>query len=226
MKIKYFLQLIILFLVVFLSPTVKSAELGVTEAQNWAHDKGEEILQILADKDLERKYAMLDKILYDDVDLDHAARFVVGRYWRKMSDEQKAIYVPLFKRYTAALYKSFPLDVKAGSIDFKIEKIVPNSGFYDVICSIRLNDNSQNQPNKVTSNNRINVVFSLVKPENKIMVRDLKIAESSLLVTYRERFYKMIHQDNDDEIDWFLEDLTALTEDKESENALKSETAD
>ena len=52
-------------------------------------------------------------------------------------------------------------------------------------------------------------------------MRDLKIAESSLLVTYRERFNKMIHQDNDDEIDWFLDDLMALTEDKERENELK-----
>ena len=50
------------------------------------------------------------------------------------------------------------------------------------------------------------------------MVRDLKIGESSLLIAYRERFYKMIHQDNDDEIDWFLEDLESITEDKEIEN--------
>ena len=64
-------------------------------------------------------------------------------------------------------------------------------------------------------------MFSLIRENGKIKVRDLKIAESSLLVTYRERFNKMIHQDNDDEIDWFLDDLMALTEDKERENELK-----
>ena len=62
------------------------------------------------------------------------------------------------------------------------------------------------------------MIFSLTKQNNKIMVRDLKIGESSLLIAYRERFYKMIHQDNDDEIDWFLEDLESITEDKELEN--------
>ena len=62
------------------------------------------------------------------------------------------------------------------------------------------------------------MIFSLVKQENKIMVRDLKIGESSLLIAYRERFYKILHQDNDDEIEWFLEDLENLTSDKEAEN--------
>ena len=49
-------------------------------------------------------------------------------------------------------------------------------------------------------------------------MRDLKVDESSLLLSFRERFYKMIHQDNDDEISWFLEDLATITADAEAEN--------
>ena len=183
-------------------------------AKQWALNKGEQILKILSSKDLEYKYSELDKILYEDIDLDHAARFVVGRYWRQMSDEQKAKYVPLFKRYTAALYKSFPLDVPQDSIGYEIIKIQQNQEFFDVFCSINLTNKEQNTKEKA----KINVIFSLTNQNNKIMVRDLKIGESSLLVAYRERFYKMIHQDNDDEIDWFLEDLESITEDKEIEN--------
>ena len=85
---------------------------------------------------------------------------------------------------------------------------------FDVFCSINLTNKEQNTKEKA----KINVIFSLTNQNNKIMVRDLKIGESSLLVAYRERFYKMIHQDNDDEIDWFLEDLESITEDKEIEN--------
>lgn len=183
-------------------------------AKQWALNKGEQILKILSSKDLEYKYSELDKILYEDIDLDHAARFVVGRYWRQMSDEQKAKYVPLFKRYTAALYKSFPLDVPQDSIGYEIIKIQQNQEFFDVFCSINLTNKEQNTKEKA----KINVIFSLTNQNNKIMVRDLKIGESSLLIAYRERFYKMIHQDNDDEIDWFLEDLESITEDKEIEN--------
>ena len=171
MKIKYFLQLIILFLSLFFSPLAKSGNLNAVEAEKWALEKGKEILQILADKNLERKYVELDKILYNDVDLDYAARFVVGRYWRKMNDEQKKKYVPLFKRYTAALYKSFPLDVKEGSVGFQIEKIIPDDAFFDVVCSIKLN-NSEKRQNDSVAGGRVNVIFSLVKPEQKIMVRE------------------------------------------------------
>ena len=50
------------------------------------------------------------------------------------------------------------------------------------------------------------------------MVRDLKIEQSSLLLAFRERFQQMIHQDNDDEIAWFLEDLQAIVESMEEKH--------
>ena len=211
---KKFLKCLLFCFALLVCGANASAQPQTEVARQWALDKGEEILKILSSKDLEYKYSELDKILYEDIDLDHAARFVVGRYWRQMSDEQKAKYVPLFKRYTAALYKSFPLDVPQDSIGYEIIKIQPNQDFFDVFCTINLNNKGQNEKEKA----KINVIFSLTKHNNKIMVRDLKIGESSLLIAYRERFYKMIHQDNDDEIDWFLEDLESITEDKEVEN--------
>ena len=42
--------------------------------------------------------------------------------------------------------------------------------------------------------------------------------ENSFLISYRERFYQMIHEDNDDDIDWYLEDLENRIEDSEIEN--------
>lgn len=221
MKIKYFLQLIILFLCVFCFNTAKCADIPEEEAKVWVQNKGEQILKILADKNLEQKYKQLDEILYQDVDLDYAARFVVGHYWRKMTDEQKQKYVPLFKRYTVALYKALPLDVSPDNLNYEITKIQPNKNFLDVICSVSLNGPSKAE--KTEDNGKIDVTFSLIKENGKIKVRDLRIAQSSLLISYRERFYKMIHQDSDDEIDWFLEDLESITQDKEAENELKLE---
>ena len=221
MKLKYFLLQLFFFWALLFKPY--GAFANSNEAQNWAASKGEQILKILGDKNLERKYADLDKILYEDIDLDHAARFVMGRYWRKMNDEQKETYLPLFKRYTAAAYKSFPLDIPENSIGYEIIKIQPNKDFFDVICniSIKQTEKINNEKNGATA--KINVIFSLTKQNQKIMVRDLKIGESSLLIAYRERFNKMIHDDNDDEIDWFLEDLENITADKEQENLLKLE---
>lgn len=212
MKIKYFLQLIILFLSITLPLHPADAALNEAVARRWAENKGSEILQILAEPNSENKYAALDKILATDIDLDHAARFVVGKYWRMMNEEQQSQYVALFKRYVAAIYKNYPLDIAANSINFNIEKTLPQKDKVIVKCRISLNDLQTDNDEKPTS---FKVLFVLKENGNHIQVEDLKVEDSSLLLSFRERFYKMIHQDNDDEISWFLEDFNAIVEDTE-----------
>lgn len=211
---KYFLQLIILFFGLSYGASV-SAKVNITEkeAENWAAHKGEELLQVLAETDLDVKYAALDRILLQDVDLDYAAKFVVGKYWRKMTEEQKKRYVPAFKRYATALYKKYPLNFGEGMIKYQVEKAIPDKDVMNVWCLISLvgNDNSEN--NNATSG--FKVLFVLTNNNGHIQLRDLKIGESSLLFSYRDKFYKMIHEDSDDEIDWFLDDLENMAGDEE-----------
>lgn len=213
MKIKYFLQLIILFLSITLPLHPADAALNEAVARRWAENKGSEILQILAEPNSEKKYAALDKILATDIDLDYAARFVVGKYWRMMNEEQQSQYVALFKRYVAAIYKNYPLDIAANSINFNIEKTLPQKDKVIVKCRISLNDLQTDNDEKPTS---FKVLFVLKENGDQIQVEDLKVEDSSLLLSFRDRFYKIIHEDNDDEIGWFLEDFNAIVEDTEA----------
>jgi phospholipid transport system substrate-binding protein len=213
MKIKHFLRLIILFLSVIFPLYSASAALNEVGARQWAEDKGAEILKILAEPNSEDKYAALDKILTTDIDLDHAARFVVGKYWRTMTEEQQTQYVGLFKRYVTALYKNYPLDIATDSVEFKIEKVLPQKDKMLVKCLLLL---KALQTNSDETPKYIKVLFVLKENSNRIQVEDLKVEDSSLLLSFRNRFYKMIHQDNDDEISWFLEDFNAIIEDTEA----------
>lgn len=43
------------------------------------------------------------------------------------------------------------------------------------------------------------------------MITDIKVAESSLILSYRGRFYQMI-ADADEEMEWFLEDFELLAD--------------
>ena len=52
--------------------------------------------------------------------------------------------------------------------------------------------------------------FKVAKTDGKIKIYDLKIGESSLILTYRNRFYTMMTE-ADEEVSWFLEDLETLT---------------
>lgn len=211
MKRKYFLQLIILFLVTFFPFGYLQAALTEEQAENWTFAKGQELLTILAEPTNEHKYVALDKILAEDIDLEYAAKFVVGKYWRTMTAAQQAKYVPLFKRYAAALYKNYPLSIPKGSIKFNINKTVAEKNTVNVYGVIFLDT-------VVENDDGFNVLFQLVENNGRPQVRDLKVEESSLLISFRDRFYKMIHQDNDDEIDWFLEDLEALVSDAENQH--------
>ena len=219
MKIKSFLQLIILFF--FALGIYAAAALTPPQAEQWAQKKGQEILQILSDKNNTDKYEQLDQILKEDIDLDFAARFVLGKYWRQMTDAQKEQYVPLFKRYVAALYKSVPLNIDTDDIHFTIDKVVETPKGMEVWCTIQIKKIEQAADQQ--SKGGIKVLFTLVENNAHIQVRDLKVEESSLLISYRDRFYKMIHQDSDDELEWFLEDFEALIQDTEQKNEEKLE---
>ncbi len=214
MKLKHFLQLIILFLLFWgFSLPCMADNLSADEAKNWAENKGREILDIITGDDIYTKMDQIDNIVQNDVDLDYAAKFVMGKYWRQMSEEQKQRYIPLFKRYTESLYKSYQFDIKKGAIDFSVDKALPSKIGADVYCTVKINA----VEDKVDEEHKggVKVIFVLVKVDGRIKVRDMKIEESSFLHSYRDRFYKMIHEDNEDEIDWFLETLEEIADDNQ-----------
>ena len=55
------------------------------------------------------------------------------------------------------------------------------------------------------------VEFRVHKKNGRIMITDIKVAESSLILSYRGRFYQMI-ADADEEMEWFLEDFELLAD--------------
>ena len=219
MKLKHCLYLMFFFIGTLLLPTVVRAAENFTaeEAHAWADGKGREILEILTSDNLPEKYRRLDEILQNDIDLEHAARFVVGKYWKQMTEEQKAEYLEIFKRYTSALYKGYPLDLNKGEVTYTIDKIISEKDLQNVFCTVFVKAIEKHVDE--ASKGGIHVIFALVKNNGKIQVRDLKITETSFLLAYRERFYKMLHEDDDDDIDWFLEDLKQITADMERDNA-------
>lgn len=219
MKLKYFLQFILIFFAAIYSFNGFAEVFSTDEAKIWTDNKGKEILDIMTSEDYADKYTQLDNILFKDVDLDYAARFVAGKYWKKMTPEQQSEFVPLFKRYTSALYKGYPLQLDKGEVTYAIDKVIADKESQFVHCTIFIKSVEKKVDN--ASKGGVKVVFRLVKNNNKIQVRDLQIAESSFLHAYRERFYKMIYEDNDEEIEWFLDDLKQIIEDMEKEIAEK-----
>lgn len=215
MKSNNFLRLIIVSFILLSASFVQAATISAEEAKTWANEKGQSLLQAFSENDQEIKYQKLDDLFLYDVDLNYISKFVIGKYWRQMSDEQRKRYQDIFKRYSLAVYKSFPLSFNMDKIKYSIISAQVNPKDTNVVANIHL----QMGPKKEDIQN-ILVDFRLHKVGGKVKLIDIKLAESSLILSYRNRFYEMI-SGNDEDIEWFLEDLetiTASTEQRNEEN--------
>lgn len=219
MKSKQFLQLIIVCFSL-LSFSAFAAAPQPQEAEKWAEDKGNLLLETFQEKDLAQKYHDLDNLFLKYVDLDYIGKFVMGKHWREMDKTQQQEYLSLFKRYALAVYKGFPLTFQH-PITFSINNAIASSTYTDVFATIDLGSNFQDKENQPQ---KINVIFRLVKNKDGIQIVDLTLAESSLILSYRNRFYQMVAE-VDGDMSWFLEDFATVVSSTEKTNQQKLEAA-
>ena len=197
-----------IFLALWLSfSTAQAASVAVNsqDARIWANTKGQELIQALAESNLAAKYAKLDTMLNEDVNLNYISKFVIGKYAKLMTPQQLAQYTNLFHRYALTLYKQFNLNFDASAVNFSIDSVVEHQNFATVNCSV--------DPSKVFENMRgiriepqiIPVKFKLIRgTKNRIQAVDVEISGVSLVIEYRKRFYEMI-KENGEDINWFLQ---------------------
>ena len=217
MKSKIFLQLITLSLSLIISVSAHADTITQEEAKAWTESQGKKLLDTFSQVDLEKRYQSLDTMFMENIDLDYISKFVIGKYWRQMSEEQQQRYQKIFQRYALSVYKSFPLDFDASQINFSVISARVEPNYANVRTQIHLN-----QPENSQALQNIMVEFRLNKIKGKVKIVDLKLGESSLILSYRNRFYQMISQ-NDDDIEWFLEDLDMITKSTEAQNRQKLE---
>ena len=193
---------IICFCLLGLAKLAVADEVAVssTDARDWTNSKGKELLQTLAEPDLIVKYSKLDKMMTEYVNLDYVAKFVIGKYGKIMTPEQKERYRGLFQRYVLSLYKQFNLNIEEGSIKFSIDSVTEHPRFTTVQCTV--------DPGDVLKNikiEKIPVKFKLIRGvSDTIQAVDLEISEVSMVIEYRKRFYQMIKEEEED-INWFLD---------------------
>lgn len=220
MKSNCFLRLIIFSL--FLLNAIPASALPITESQarTWAQEKGERLLNAFAETDLRKRYAELDDMFVNYIDLDYIAKFVLGKYWRQLDGDAQENYRRLFRRYALGVYKSFPLEFDTSKIDFSVDNVSVERDYANVTAAIYLAaDKSEKEKMSILAEFRLN------NTDGNLRIIDLKLGESSLILSYRSRFYEMISR-NDEDLEWFMEDLQMMTESTEKQNQLKLENSE
>lgn len=213
---KFVLFLSVLTALLTLSAAAEATVVPETQARAWVNQTGQRLIRTLASDNLETKYAALDQMFEENVDIPYMARFVLGKYAKELTDEQKETYLQLFRRYTVSLYKTYPLDFDTEGLDFSILSVQDVGKYTKVTCRVML-------PKAYTTENIKSITLEFQLTQNEVIqITDLKIGESSLLLTYRNRFMKMI-KDVDDDMEWFLEDLSDQVFANEKANELRLE---
>ena len=210
MKSKHFIYFMLLAFFLFATFAANAGVITKQEAESFAQKQGDALLEAFSEEDLELKYQKLDEMLINYVDLSYIGKFVIGKYWREMNDAQRQNYQDLFKRYVISTYKGFPLKFE-NKVDFNIVSSRPDGDDMFVTTDIVYNRN--------TPPDIFRVEFRMHKPQNKIMFTDIKIGESSLLLSYRQKFYEMIKSAEED-MDWFIEDFELSVTSAEKHYAL------
>lgn len=201
MKSNIFLHFITCCMIFLSSANVCAKPVDSDKAINFAETKGKELLEVFQEEDLAKRYQILDEMILEYVDIKHISKFLVGKYWRTMTPQQKESYEKIFIRYGLAFYKTLPLEY-AKNIVYSIIGANIEGEYTNVLANVEFGLGEETQ--------KITVSFRLHDVSGKIKIVDVKVAESSLLLSYRSKFYEMIAQ-ADNEIDWFLEDLTDIT---------------
>ena len=203
MKSKYFLSVVLFLFTTFLTVSLVRAQykaVAAGEASVWVENTGKRLLSALAETDASKKFEELDYLVENHIDVDYIGKFVMGRYWRTMTEEQKTEYLSLFREYVKSVYRSFPVQFSEDLVQFEVLSSSEQENYSLVAVSVRVNIQDGGKM-------FIDVEFKIHKNNQKIMITDLKIAETSFLVAYRNRFAEMLKL-NDGEIEWFLEDLS------------------
>ena len=171
-------------------------------AGEFIQNLGERAVGVLRDKEnttfAEREFAFRN-ILVEGFHIKTISRFVLGRYWAKATDEQRATYNDVFVDFIVRVYAS-RFDAYDGEV-FEITQAIESEIEGDTIVRTQILRPSGSAP--------IGVDYRVRKIDGNYKVVDVNVEGISMLHTHRVEFASVINRKG---MDGFLEELRAQVE--------------
>jgi phospholipid transport system substrate-binding protein len=134
-------------------------------------------------KDPKKIYALVDRVLLPNFDVDYAARLVLGKHWRDASDAQK-------KRFVDAFYHSLLNNYGDALVDFTGDRIriIPTPVDANATTAVVRTEVKRSNGQKIPVN------YSLRKTASGWKAWDVTIEGISYVKSFREDFGAEIEQ--------------------------------
>jgi phospholipid transport system substrate-binding protein len=152
-------------------------------AADFIAQAGNSVLSLARDRNLSEAQLKqrLSKIAEQDFDAPRIAKFVLGRYWRTASEQERQQFVQAFEAYMVQVYAS--RFRQYGGAQFKVTGERQEGQTTMVTTDI---DRPNGQP--------AHVVWQVAKTPDGYKITDVSIEGISQAVTYRQEFSSVIEQ--------------------------------
>ena len=138
-------------------------------------------------------YGFVDEVVLPHFDFNRMAQWVLGKYWRTASKEQRQRFVEQFRNLLVRTYGTLLLDYSGQTIDYLPTRAGAEGDVANVRTQIIDKDGT-----------RVQVDYALYRRDAGWKVYDVRVNGISLVSNYRNTFGSKVRQDG---IDSLIDDL-------------------
>ena len=151
----------------------------------FVQDFGHQAMAVLADKSLtgERREAAFRGLLTQGFDVKTISRFVLGRYWRKASEAERAEFARLFEDLIVATYSKRFADYNGEAL--KVEAIREDNGRMAAVASHILREAGE----------PIQIDWRLLRRDGSWRIVDVVVEGMSMALSQRSEYAAVIKGD-------------------------------
>ncbi len=181
---KIFLSLVALFCVVNISYAEVNSKSAVEMVENLTKQGIEQIVNSTGS--VEEKNAVFKKLFTENLDLDFIGKYVLGRYWRTATPQQRKEFINLYKEFNVKTWSKRFDEFKGKS--FVFEGTTPSSNKDQIFVNTSV---------PMPEGEPISVKWRVYERKGELKVIDIIIENVSLAQTARNEYTSFIAKSSD-----------------------------
>ena len=199
--INFFKKFFSIYIIIFGCFIYNSTSLAADDPGKYVIDTTESALETLTNKNIteSQKIENFGKLFDQNFDVPSISRFVLGKYWKTASTDQKKKFIKAFRDYIVKTYST-------RFVDYSGEKLVLLSSENDKNPKLFIVHTALNRPDSTP----ILIDWRVGLKKDRFVILDIVIEGISLAVTQRSEFVSVIDQ-NDGSIDKLISMLKEKT---------------
>jgi len=178
---------LVIIIAILLMPV---ASLANDMAENFIHSLEGRILNVIQDEkiDDDAKQEKLEGLFDEVVDVDWIGKFVLGKYWRRATDEQKKEFVATYSEFLKKTYVSNFKKYDGERVEVK-SSVDDGDNKYIVKTAV------------IQANGKpLDVNYRVKSEKGNVKIFDIQVEGVSLLNTQRDEFTSVISRDGIDSL--------------------------